>query len=472
MLNRIANALRGRSFDRPDAEAPHAMEASRNGRRSRAIPRMAHVNAARDGAASARQRARALYFNNSWVQRGVESLIAGVVGQGLKPRPQHPDPTVREDAARLWAAWNEQADVEGALTFGGLQGQIVREVVIAGECFVRRRPGADTLAAPVQLQVLPSEQCDEGLHQDFEDGRRIRSGIEMDAEGRRLAYHLFEGVPGDSGFDLKRVRVPAGEVFHVYRAVAPGQIRGVSQLASVLQRATSLDAYEDAELERMKVASYFVGFVRKAEGDPFGDESDQGTDSDTGLAPMEPGLLQYLDDGEDVTFADPPDAGATDFKRHNLRAMAAGIGVPFEAMTGDLADVNYSSIRAGIVEFRRHAAIWQDLLRHQLCDPTWREFTRAAVMAGSLPVDQFQALQAVRWLPPRWEWVDPSKDAKAEAEHIASGLKSRSEAITERGRDPEEVDAEIAADQERAQRLGLSFASAPVQDKGTGDASE
>jgi capsid protein len=47
------------------------------------------------------------------------------------------------------------------------------------------------------------------------------------------------------------------------------------------------------------------------------------------------------------------------------------------------------------------------------------------------------------------------------AEQIGAGLKSRTQALAERGYDAEQVDAEIAADREREQRLGLTFGSDP-----------
>jgi capsid protein len=64
------------------------------------------------------------------------------------------------------------------------------------------------------------------------------------------------------------------------------------------------------------------------------------------------------------------------------------------------------------------------------------------------------------WLPPKWDWVDPQKDARAEIEQIEAGLKSRTQALAERGYDAEQVDAEIAADRARERSLGLSFQSA------------
>ena len=64
---------------------------------------------------------------------------------------------------------------------------------------------------------------------------------------------------------------------------------------------------------------------------------------------------------------------------------------------------------------------------------------------------------AVKWIPPKWDWVDPLKDRKAEIEAIEAGLKSRSDVIESEGYDAEEVDRRIAADHAREEELGLKF---------------
>jgi capsid protein len=83
------------------------------------------------------------------------------------------------------------------------------------------------------------------------------------------------------------------------------------------------------------------------------------------------------------------------------------------------------------------------------------------VLAGALELPGFAANRAqylpVKWIPPKWDWVDPLKDRKAEIEAIEAGLKSRSDVIESEGYDAEEVDRRIAADHAREQELGLSF---------------
>jgi lambda family phage portal protein len=192
---------------------------------------------------------------------------------------------------------------------------------------------------------------------------------------------------------------------------------------------------------------------------------------------MEPGSLIPLPPGADIQFSDPADPGDYGaFVKNHIRAIASGLGVPYELVSGDLEGVTYSSIRAGLVEFRRRIEQLQyAVVVFQFCRPVWERFVRFAALSGAIDAPGFDRdpapWLAVEWLPPKWEWVDPLKDARAEIEQIRAGLKSRSQSIAERGYDIEEVDAAIAADRAREQRLGLAFDNAvPAQAQEPADA--
>ncbi|OHC56658.1 MAG: hypothetical protein A3D16_00015 [Rhodobacterales bacterium RIFCSPHIGHO2_02_FULL_62_130] len=98
-----------------------------------------------------------------------------------------------------------------------------------------------------------------------------------------------------------------------------------------------------------------------------------------------------------------------------------------------------------------------------------------AVLAGALKLPGYDRRRAeflaCNWLPTKWDWVDPLKDANAEIAQIEAGLKSRTQAIAERGYDAQQVDAEIAREREREKRLGLDFRrpGSPAQAPGDAD---
>jgi capsid protein len=64
------------------------------------------------------------------------------------------------------------------------------------------------------------------------------------------------------------------------------------------------------------------------------------------------------------------------------------------------------------------------------------------------------------------------KDQQAEQLAVRNGFKSRSEVVSELGYDAEEIDAEIAADNERADSLGLILDSDPRKVAKTGAAQQ
>ena len=111
---------------------------------------------------------------------------------------------------------------------------------------------------------------------------------------------------------------------------------------------------------------------------------------------------------------------------------------------------NYSNSRLALLEFRRCIEAYQHaVMVWQICRRVWARWMDVAVMAGALDLPGYEGRRreyvACAWLPPRWDWVDPLKDARAEIEQIEAGLKSRTQALAERGYDAEQVDAEIAA---------------------------
>ena len=148
-----------------------------------------------------------------------------------------------------------------------------------------------------------------------------------------------------------------------------------------------------------------------------------------------------------------------------LHAVAAGVGLTYELLTGDLSQVNYSSIRAGLIEFRRRmeALQWQ-LLVPGLCQPVWRRFVLAAQAAGKLPDGDI----AADWTAPRFEAVDPMKDIQADILAVRAGVMTLKEAIARQGYEPAQVLAEIAAINAELDALGITLDTDPRRSTRTG----
>ena len=425
-----------------------------------------------------RAKSRDLVRRNAWAAAGIEAFVANAIGTGIKPQSMVQDQTTRETIHSLWWDWCEQADAAGLTDLYGLQALATRAMLEGGEALVRLRyrRTEDELPVALQIQVLEAEHLPTTMNRDLPGGNVIRSGIEFDRLGRRVAYHLYRSHPNDgllapmsssaSGGGMDTVRVDASEVIHLFRPLRPGQIRGEPWLTRALVKLNELDQYDDAELVRKKTAAMFAGFItRMAPEDNLMGES--ATDANgVALAGMEPGTLQILEPGEDIKFSAPADVGSSyaEFMRQQFRAVAAAMGITYEMLTGDLTQVNYSSIRAGLLEFRRRCeALQHGVIVHQLCRPIWRAWMDQAVLEGAIDLPGYRKekrqFQLVKWIPQGWSWVDPQKEFNAMKLAIRAGLMSRSEAISGNGYDAEDVDREIAADNARADALGLVFDS-------------
>lgn len=433
ILNRIAAPFRKRS----------GIEAGGGGRRWQGAPML---GAPQQSALAARgpikARASGVYINTPYGNRVVESWTAALVGKGYQARSQHPDKATARDLNDTF-----EALVNPVLP------SLCRSLVRDGEAFVQIRIDPD---GAVRLKLIPTDQVDPSLSRELSDGGRIIAGIEFDASERVVAYHVLPEAPG-APFTAygTAIRIPASDMIHVFDMLFPGQVRGLSWLSPVLLKLRDRDEASDALLMQLKVASLMTGFVKDLDGSAGGfDGQTEGSQLNVSL---EPGAMRILPQGTEVSFSQPGQglSQANEFLRAQDREIAAGVGLTFEALTGDLGEANYSSARVGLLEFRRRAEMMQrNLIEGQLLRPLWRRWIEVQALAGAITATgaALADYRAVRFVPPGWQWVDPKSEVTADVEAINAGLKSREEVVAGRGRDIDDLDEELARDAGRTER--------------------
>lgn len=402
---------------------------------------------------TSRARARYLVGNDALASRSADVLTSAIVGTGIKPQ------TAAPAVNAAFEGWTDRADADGRCDWYGLQALAVRSLIVDGEAFLRFEIGPD---GALRLRLIDPAQVDSTLTRDLGGGARIIAGVEFDAAGNRAAFHLFPARPGDplAMNALSPIRVPASEIVHAFVPLGVGQVRGLSWFAPVLLQFHELHTLTDALLVAQRTAALFAGFIRDPEGALAGvDGTQSGSILESGL---EPGALKVLPGNADITFNAPPKVdGSGEFLKSQLRSIAVGLGLTYEQLTGDLSGVNYSSIRAGMVEFRRRIeALQHHVVVFQLCRPVWDRWLRLEALRGAISPRDLPALLTPKWLPPGWQWVDPQSDVEADIAAMSAGIKSRREIVAARGLDIEALDAEIAADRKRAAALGLDFSAA------------
>lgn len=402
-----------------------------------------------------RDRARQLERNNAWAHKALTVIVSNTVGTGIRCQPKGPKSKTAK-ATKLWQMWAETTacDFDGMSDFYGLQALVLQSVARDGESLVRFRTVAPALI-PLQLQVLECDFLDQ-RRVSGDNGNRVVQGVEIDDQGRQVACWLYEQHPGEQGFlgrlgvlGSKSNRVPIEQLARIYRRDRAGQLRGVSWVAPIMLPLNDLEDYESAQLMRQKIAAAFAAFVH----DATGIESDAADPNAPPLSErIEPGLIEHLAPGKNVTFPNPPSLdGYSDYTRSVLHKIAAGMGITYEAMTGDLSQANFSSARMGWLEFSRNIEAWRwRMLIPLLCGPVWAKFTEAADLAGT-----DLAGVTAEWTPPRREMINPKEEIQAKKDAIRSGQKTLSETLREDGYDAELVLQEWADDAKKLDDLGL-----------------
>lgn len=445
---------------------------SRNWNPSNAGPNSAATN----NLSLVRRRARDAVRNDPWAKTAVAKWVANAIGTGIQPYPQHPDKAVRKLLKEYWSDWVNECDADGKLDFYGLQALAARAMFTDGEALDRLRPRrlSDGLVAPLQIQALEADHLPLELNTGFiEGGGEIVNGIEFNAIGQRTHFHLWNRHPGEYGGsrDVRTTRVPADLVVHAFQVLRPGQVRGVSELATVLLRLKTLDNFDDAVAFRQEVSNLFAGFITKPDPDEAGVDPVTGGDAaydydSTPVATLEPGSMQELLPGEGVTFASPPGApdSYAEFMRQQLMAAFASVGIPYELGTGDLRGISDRTLRVVVNEFHRQIEQFQwTVFIHQWCRPIWEAWINALVLAGKISASDFHKNRhqwlRVRWVPQGWAYFNPVQDVQANTDEVRAGFRSRSDVILAKGEDPETVMDEIVADNEFADAHEFIFDS-------------
>jgi hypothetical protein len=192
-----------------------------------------------------------------------------------------------------------------------------------------------------------------------------------------------------------------------------------------------------------------MGFYKIPPGEDFTPDAEgaQGPLSDAS-----PGTFERLPTGWDFVQYDPQHPGANfdKFVKSILRSAAGGLNVAYNNFANDLDGVSYSSIRSGTLEERENWMVVQDWFINSFCSPLYSAWLESALLTQSvkLPFAKLEKFRADTWTGRRWPWVDPLNDVQTREKELQLGITSKSQMVSEQGKDFAEVQAQIAADRD------------------------
>lgn len=405
-------------------------------------------------------RARWLVDNDSYVDGGVRTFCDNTVKTGIVPQAK-----VKKANGKLDEKFNAVAE-KGFLKwakrvkFYQLQRLAARHLAVDGEGFIVWSVRDDFLKeglVPMFPQFIECDQIDDAIDGELTGGNIARRGIEFNGYGEPVAYYFLKAHPGDyNQFSSGSIRIEAARVDHIFDQRRASQTRGVSRLASVVQRMYNLGEYDDFEMIGAKLAAAF-GIFRKQTIPGDGSEYGQTVDATTGKVSeyIEPGRIERLPYGEEIQVAshNRPGDSYEPFMRQNLRGGARGFGQTYEAWSGDYSSATYSSARCASLEERRGYMCVQGLIINTLCSSAWDRFIAYGALFGLLPAAGYLTRKDTYhehiWMAPKWDWVDPYKDAMAQKLKLHDlRTTSRTRIAAEVGDDIEDVFDDLATEEQ------------------------
>lgn len=410
-----------------------------------------------------RLRSRDLYMSSSFIGSILHAKREGVIGRGLEL-------DAKIDAEALGLELDEATAIERRIeaafarwarnvgTDGESLNTILRNAyfstIVNGDCI------ADIYCdAPARVLRVSLVESDCLVTPPEEYGNdRVLSGIELNANGRAIAYWLATGFLFNSdGFPVRYYRrrkfmagfnslaggdflFPRnGAIFMHTPFERPGQLRGLPIVSRVIEDAKQLDRYMRAELDAAVVASKPALFrthpVVEAQAevdmmDSFGVAPGPSV-SETALPPEhEPpinygnGLMVDLWDGADMKAFNParPNQAYSEFVDHKFAEISANLGISAEVALKRW-NASYSASRAALLDAQQGYEIDRALFVDQFLRPlynAWLDLHADELGLTGYYTDPTRrsAWRCAEWIGEQLPNIDPTKEIDAAAKRV------------------------------------------------------
>lgn len=440
------------------------------------------------GAVPLRAQARHMERNNDIARGILRTMVNNIVGPngiGIEPQPRRPDGSIHEAyAAELREAWRDWCitpEVTHTFHFAAVQRMLVKTMLRDGEAFGQHLAGPvpyldHGTRVPYSLELFEPDM----VPLEYQNKDNTFQGIERNAWGRAVAYFVYKGNPLDNtnisaiaGLNAGALkRIPAERIMHLALRDRIGQMRGVSEFASIIGRLEDIKDYEESERVAAKVAAALTAYIKKTS--PEGYDGSLALTDDAGNPigrdlRMNPGtIIDGLAVGEEIGIIDSkrPNPNVITFRQGQLRAVAAGIGASYSSIARDY-NGTYSAQRQELVEQWINYATLTDEFVGLCLQPIWAQFVAAASISGIVkppkdlrPGSETDALYIAQAMP----WIDPMKEAEAYTALVKAGFASEVEVMRKRGVNPRDLLEQVAQWRKETAERGLVFSSDAAND--------
>ena len=408
--------------------------------------------------------ARDMDRNDAIVGQTIDRAVTNTVQGGIKLDVRTGDDKLDKDLAARWAEWSSDpnaCDVAGELSFPMMERLALRHQFVDGDILcIGTRSGA--------LQLIEGHRIRNP--KGIKNTDNVIHGVKLGPRRERLAYYVTKDdinpmrpapLVGDFHKFPTRSKNKIRQVFHVFNPRRVSQTRGVSALAPIMDILGMFEDLNFAKLLQAQIVSCFAILREKDvdystiqnRGKQGAQTSEPQADGTTSvLEEIRPGMEFEGRPGEKLHGFSPsvPNPEFFDHVKLILTIFGVNVGMPLVLVLMDASETNFSGFRGAVDQARMGFRENQRNLIARLHRPVylWKlarwiaddKILRFATTRRRIKIDGHG------WAPPTWPYIEPMKDAKADQLRMDSGQTSNRRLQAERGRDWDDVAAEIPAD--------------------------
>ncbi len=426
-----------------------------------------------------RARARAMVRDSPLGTSAMIAFRTGIVGNGLQPFPRldrellglsEEQAAVTEVALRrAFQAWgaSKWSSYDATMRFGAQQVMVLVSMLVNGDHFAvfRRRTPPTAGQVGLALQHLEADLISTPLGKESDP--TVVEGVEY-VNGVAARIHVANQYPWSHTLQ----RPVAWQALPIWRDDArplvlhvvdhdrrPGQARGVSKFAPVMETMRASGVLAENELTAALVASLFTVFLPSVDG-ATGLDPDTGVPLDAEGNPIDPAAFPMMSGSastpRDITApqlklgsgivaqglpgekpeiieSKRPNPAFAPFFTALAQLNGAGLGIAYELLLRRFTS-SYTASQGAMQETWRTFRAYRTALIEEFCQPVYEEVIADFVAAGLLDLPGFfsdpvrrQAYLLCDWRGPVKGHLNPVQDARAMRERIEVGITSREE---------------------------------------------
>ena len=411
--------------------------------------------AAEDGLSRIRDWGRYLDENHDLASGILDELVKNVVGSGIQtiPKPLNPDGSINEalgsDIMAEWKRWARVADVTTELSWHEAQRLICRGWFRDGEEFIQHVAGRSSpypfspADVPYRLELLESDMVPIDLTTD--DG--WRQGVRLNEWRAPSAYGVHRVHPNDMVRASARLTVGpedvkvvnAAQMTHIKFVKRWPATRGISVFSTIISRLYDIKDLEESERIKNRILASWTAAVQRSPDIPGVDDSN--ANGERFLSMSGGTVIDTLAPGETIVGVGPeyPVAEFPDHIADQTRRLASGSGTRYSSIAKRY-DGNYASQRQEMVESEGHYQIREDQFVSKVCATVYERWLAAAIGVGMVSAPGYdmspqsiEMLTNAEYRGPVTPWIDPLKEAQADALMVAEGFASIDQIRIKRG---------------------------------------